>query len=181
MHLRLVMSEQKKMSTSVATARDRSRRLPNQDMADAGSICSTARYTAAAKPSQSSSFSGTPATPSCYHPAVAMKERSFLPQTLCLSWGVVPFTLAHSCDGAQMRLRGELEGRCCCVVGLKAKESTHQGEASLCLRRIVRQLREQQQLLQPLELRWAQSPAWLHSLPCWPSALPLGAAPPPAY
>ena len=47
--------------TSVATARERSRRLPNQDMADAGSICKKARYTAAASFSQSSSFSGMPA------------------------------------------------------------------------------------------------------------------------
>lgn len=46
--------------TSVASAKDLSLRLPNQDMADAGSICRTALYTAAARPSQSSSFSGTP-------------------------------------------------------------------------------------------------------------------------
>ena len=48
--------------TSVATTKDLSLRLPNQDMADAGSICRTALYSAAAKPSQSSSFSGTPVT-----------------------------------------------------------------------------------------------------------------------
>ena len=46
--------------TSVATASERLRRLPNQDMADAGSICKMARYTAAASLSQSSSFSGMP-------------------------------------------------------------------------------------------------------------------------